>query len=546
MQDDKRQAKKKKRKEFLTKLLIFLVLLGISIATYNYNLPQMFHDFMMRFFTLSGSNMGTVVEASELPNMYIYNTGSNSLKSIVNNMIEDTDGKTVSEKEIENLSDNINLLSQSNDIDCGAFISWLEEYKYSKESSIIFNEQFKCMNVSPLKAWCFVEIENIEKSNEVVYINMYEWTFLKYSTNGCEDIMGYGLNHILTLYDGEIYDYYEDEFMSDITDSKKTISAAAYDVNKAVDYSDKYATSYNPSYSNYNSIGGDCANYVSQCLYAGGIPMTDGWYWKSYDDRSASWSYCPSQVNYFTGAGYKLIDNPSDAQVIKGNPVYYYSASSNRYSHAAICVGVNSAGVPVVNAHNNDHYHVPWQLGSNWAKRSTIIISDLAADTNAPVISNIKINNVSNQGFSVTMNVSDNVGVSKVLVPVWTVNKGQDDIVWHEAVIKDGIASCNINASSHGYEGGIYIVNIYAYDAAGNQGYADGGTVNVDRSIPGGTKKGDVTLDGKIDLLDAKYVLQLAIGIYRIDDIYAADINNDGKVNLIDAKAVLKMAVGIK
>lgn len=119
----------------------------------------------------------------------------------------------------------------------------------------------------------------------------------------------------------------------------------SYNPSAAVDYSNKYALNYNSSYSNYNSIGGDCANFVSQCLYAGGLNMTDGWYWKSYDDRSASWSYCPSQVEYLSKNCGTLDRRPANSKVLKGNPVYYTAAVKNRYSHAAICVGTNSDGV---------------------------------------------------------------------------------------------------------------------------------------------------------------------------------------------------------
>ena len=51
-----------------------------------------------------------------------------------------------------------------------------------------------------------------------------------------------------------------------------------YVPQKAVDYADKYWSNYNDFYPNYNSIGGDCANFVSQCLQAGGLPMNGSWY----------------------------------------------------------------------------------------------------------------------------------------------------------------------------------------------------------------------------------------------------------------------------
>lgn len=154
------------------------------------------------------------------------------------------------------------------------------------------------------------------------------------------------------------------------------VNAAGYDSSTAVSYAHRYAFDYNPAYSNYNSIGGDCANFVSQCLRAGGLEMTDGWYWYSYDERSTSWASCSNMYNYFKNAGYTIIENPSDDELYDGNPVLYYSSSKGRWSHAAICVGHDGSGNALVSAHNNDHDSVNWRLGDSWSKRCTIMINN--------------------------------------------------------------------------------------------------------------------------------------------------------------------------
>lgn len=94
--------------------------------------------------------------------------------------------------------------------------------------------------------------------------------------------------------------------------------AISYNSYAAVDYASRYWQNYNPNYFNYNSMGGDCANFVSQCLRAGGLEMTDGWYWDSYNDHSASWISCRAMYSYFKNSGYTVIENPSNSQVIKG------------------------------------------------------------------------------------------------------------------------------------------------------------------------------------------------------------------------------------
>src|ERR671932_2823663 len=49
------------------------------------------------------------------------------------------------------------------------------------------------------------------------------------------------------------------------------VAALAYDGAAAAKYADQYATSYNKAYPSFANKGGDCANFVSQALFAGGI-----------------------------------------------------------------------------------------------------------------------------------------------------------------------------------------------------------------------------------------------------------------------------------
>ena len=50
-------------------------------------------------------------------------------------------------------------------------------------------------------------------------------------------------------------------------------STISYNPDAAVKYARIYCHNYNPAYSTYNS-GSDCANFVSQCLIAGGMDLT--------------------------------------------------------------------------------------------------------------------------------------------------------------------------------------------------------------------------------------------------------------------------------
>lgn len=48
---------------------------------------------------------------------------------------------------------------------------------------------------------------------------------------------------------------------------------AAYSPSKVTAYTDRYWNSHNSAYPNFENMGGDCANFVSQALRAGGKSM---------------------------------------------------------------------------------------------------------------------------------------------------------------------------------------------------------------------------------------------------------------------------------
>ena len=67
-----------------------------------------------------------------------------------------------------------------------------------------------------------------------------------------------------------------------------------YNRRVALQYARKWAFGRNPAFYNFDGIGGDCTNFVSQCLYAGSGIMNFtpvfGWYYLSLSDRTASWT----------------------------------------------------------------------------------------------------------------------------------------------------------------------------------------------------------------------------------------------------------------
>ena len=103
---------------------------------------------------------------------------------------------------------------------------------------------------------------------------------------------------------------------------------------------------------------------------------------------------------------------------------------------------------------------------------ATVTITE---DNTAPVISDIKVTDLSSTGYTVTCKVTDAGGIDRVQFPTWTLYGGQDDLVgdWItnskcSGTINGDQVSFRVNISDHNYESGDYVTDIYAYDKAGN------------------------------------------------------------------------------
>ena len=78
-----------------------------------------------------------------------------------------------------------------------------------------------------------------------------------------------------------------------------------YNREMAVAYARKWATARNPSFYNFSEIGGDCANFASQCIYEGvgvmNFTPVYGWFYRSINDRAPAWSSVKYLHRFLTG-----------------------------------------------------------------------------------------------------------------------------------------------------------------------------------------------------------------------------------------------------
>lgn len=85
------------------------------------------------------------------------------------------------------------------------------------------------------------------------------------------------------------------------------LSLSLYDRERAVAYARRWALSRNPLFFDFTDVGGNCTNFVSQCLLAGSLTMNPepifGWYYRSVDDRAPAWSGVGELYGFLCGIG---------------------------------------------------------------------------------------------------------------------------------------------------------------------------------------------------------------------------------------------------
>ena len=154
----------------------------------------------------------------------------------------------------------------------------------------------------------------------------------------------------------------------------KVKAATTYNGGAAANYGLTYTdnsggtnvNSYNSGYAYFQ--GNDCANYVSQCLVAGGL-QTDGT-WYAY---STAWKRADYLLEWFRAKpeySGLIVRNPSPSDVKIGDPLFYVWGTEvdgkvpNDIDHAGICTGV-SGNTPLVSAHSNNRKNfAAWRMNA--------------------------------------------------------------------------------------------------------------------------------------------------------------------------------------
>ncbi len=131
----------------------------------------------------------------------------------------------------------------------------------------------------------------------------------------------------------------------------------------AVAYALKWALLRNPKYYNFDNIGGDCTNFVSQCVYAGSRTMnftpTFGWYYISLSDRSPAWTGVEYFYNFMTtNEGIGPFATEAGAGGVMPGDVIQLGSSDGDFYHAVIITAIRNRRI-YVSAHSDDYENRP-------------------------------------------------------------------------------------------------------------------------------------------------------------------------------------------
>ena len=131
----------------------------------------------------------------------------------------------------------------------------------------------------------------------------------------------------------------------------------------AVEYALRHALSPNPDFYHFGSIGGDCTNFISQCLLAGGGVMQysdNGWYYNSSFDRSPSWTSVETLLSFLLD---KNARGPkaeiSSLQKLEIGDLIQLRQNPSRFNHSLIITKITQNEIYVC-AHSNDALNRPF------------------------------------------------------------------------------------------------------------------------------------------------------------------------------------------
>lgn len=131
--------------------------------------------------------------------------------------------------------------------------------------------------------------------------------------------------------------------------------------DEVVKYASEWAYKRNSKYYNYDELGGDCTNFISQCIFAGSKIMnykpTFGWFYINANNKSPSWTGVEYLYNYLTrNSGVGPIGRKVTKEEVKEGDIIQLSFVNNKFEHSLV-ITKKVAGNIYVSAHTFDAFN---------------------------------------------------------------------------------------------------------------------------------------------------------------------------------------------
>ncbi len=128
-------------------------------------------------------------------------------------------------------------------------------------------------------------------------------------------------------------------------------------------YARRYSFSQNPIFGNFAGIGGNCTNFVSQCIYAASCKMnytpTFGWYYISMEDRAPSWTGVEFFYRFITtNTGLGPFGRDATPDEVELGDVIQLAREADGYYHTLLIVGFEGDD-PLVAAQTDNAFERP-------------------------------------------------------------------------------------------------------------------------------------------------------------------------------------------
>ena len=113
-----------------------------------------------------------------------------------------------------------------------------------------------------------------------------------------------------------------------------------YNRVNAVIYALNYYSTPNPNYPNYTSMNGDCTNFVSQCVQAGGWTQitsgTNKWHHTSSSNRSPSWTSASAFQTFLSSSSRVLSSSTTSLSNVVGGDIVQFTYSNGTAYHSTL------------------------------------------------------------------------------------------------------------------------------------------------------------------------------------------------------------------